>query len=500
LSLGKQGDRSSSTARRRGLYSNTGVRHQQQGETRMTRRLLLVVLAASAGSLLVAPSAQSFTTVPVWKCRASPTWVSVNGQNRVEPVVANGNINTANNGNPDHAQCAPAEAGAGNTATQIGIPQDVIGASTASAVTTLTPELGKAIDQKPGAAAKVENLQIQIPAGSPSLLGVKAATSSATATCQAGSIVPKLDGTSQVVDLTVLGAPIGLDGLLGALTNALQPLGAIVDIKINEKVPGVDSLTVRALHIKIIRGNGTPLADIVVAESKVGFDGPVCDPLKQNDGTNPTGVCPTGSELVVGSPSLCIIKGATSGSSLGDIVVGRPFQGPSGGTVVPIDLARTRFGRSPCLGFAGNPKFAIVGTNRSDRITGTNIADRIIGLGGNDRIDGGRGNDCLEGRTGGDNLSGGLGNDKVYGSSGKDHLNGGPGSDYLSGGSGNDSINAAFGRDRALGGTGVDFINIATAGPAASADCGPGRDKVRANRNETKKLKGCETVYIFRDK
>jgi len=44
------------------------------------------------------------------------------------------------------------------------------------------------------------------------------------------------------------------------------------------------------------------------------------------------------------------------------------------------------------------------------------------------------------------------------------------------------------------------FINIATAGPAASANCGPGRDKVRINRNEKKKLKNCETVYTFKDK
>jgi len=128
------------------------------------------------------------------------------------------------------------------------------------------------------------------------------------------------------------------------------------------------------------------------------------------------------------------------------------------------------------------------------------VADRIIGLGGNDRLDGGRGNDCIEGRTGGDNISGALGNDKLYGSTGKDHLNGGPGSDYMSAGDGNDSINAAFGRDRALGGKGIDFINIATAGPAASADCGPGRDKARINRNETKKIRNCETRYIFRDK
>ena len=104
-----------------------------------------------------------------------------------------------------------------------------------------------------------------------------------------------------------------------------------------------------------------------------------------------------------------------------------------------------------------------------------------------------------EGRTGGDTMSGGLGNDRLYGSVGNDHLVGGSGKDYLSAGSGNDTVNAGFGGDRVIGGSGVDFINVATAGPAASVDCGSGRDKVRLNRNETKKIRGCETVYIFKD-
>jgi Ca2+-binding RTX toxin-like protein len=463
----------------------------------MTRKLI-VALAAAGGALCIVPSAQAFTTTPVWQCRASPLYASVSGQNRVEPIVANGNINTANGVSPDHAQCANAETGAGNTATQLAIPQNSIGASTTQAKTEISPELGAAIKQTVTSTAKVENLQIAIPAGSASLLGVKAVTSSATASCTPGSLVPKLGGTSQVADLTVLGAPVALDGLVGALANALQPLGFLVDIKINEKVMGPDgSLTVRGLHIKILKGT-TPVVDLVAAETKVGYTGPVCDPTKQNDG-NLTGICPAGSTFDVGA-NVCIIKSSTSGSSLGDVIVGPAFSGPSGGTVVPIDIARKKYGRSACLSGNGAPKFAIIGTNKADRITGTNVADRIIGLGGNDKLDGGRGNDCIEGRIGGDTMSGGLGNDSIYGSVGNDHLNGGPGKDYLSGGAGHDTLSASFGGDRVLGGPGVDFINIATAGPAASADCGSGADKIRLNRNETKHIKHCETVYIFKDK
>jgi Ca2+-binding RTX toxin-like protein len=94
-------------------------------------------------------------------------------------------------------------------------------------------------------------------------------------------------------------------------------------------------------------------------------------------------------------------------------------------------------------------------------------------------------------------MSGGLGDDKIYGGTGNDHLNGGPGTDYLSAGDGNDTINAAFGRDRTFGGAGRDFINIATAGPPASADCGPGPDVARINRNEKKRVKNCERIAVF---
>ena len=106
-------------------------------------RKLLVVLSAAIGTLVLVPSADAFTTLPVWQCRASPSYASVNDGNRVEPFAANGNINTAKGGNPDHAQCAPSETGAGNTATQLGIPQDFLGARTASGITTITPELGE---------------------------------------------------------------------------------------------------------------------------------------------------------------------------------------------------------------------------------------------------------------------------------------------------------------------------------------------------------------------
>jgi hypothetical protein len=462
-------------------------------------RRIFVVLAVGTGLLVAAPAAQALTAPPVWKCRASPLYSSVAGNNRVEPIVANGNINTANGVDPDRAQCVDSETGAGNTPTQLGIPQNIIGAQTTQAITSIEPDLGRAISQTAGGIAKVENLTLQL-GGVPVILGVRAAVSTATGKCVSGSTVPQLTGSSNVETLTLGGQELNLDPLINAVNQLLQPLNQIIDIDQNVQIKTATSLTQQALRVRVLpAAGGAPLVDLVVAESKVNTNGPVCDPALQGDGPNIGQVCPAGSTYDA-PRNVCIIPAGTGGSSLGEIIVGAPFQGPSGGTVIPIDVARRRFGRSPCLGFSGNPKFAIVGTNKADRITGTNIADRIIGLGGNDRLDGGRGNDCIEGRTGGDNISGALGNDKLYGSTGKDHLNGGPGTDYMSAGAGNDSINAAFGRDRALGGSGVDFINIATAGPAASANCGSGRDKVRINKNERRKIRGCETVYVFNDK
>ncbi len=249
-------------------------------------RKLLVVITATFGSLLLVPSANAFTTLPLWQCRASPSYTAVNDGNRVEPFAANGNINTAQGGNPDHAQCAPAETGAGNTATQIGIPQDLLGARTAGGVTTITPEIGKAIDQSVKSEAKVENVTLQLPQGGTVTLGVNAASSSVTGTCESGSTTPKLTGTSQVAGLTLGGAPLDLDPLIRAIDQLLQPLNVVVDIIPNEEIRTPTSLTRRALHVKVLTASGgTSLVDAVLAESKVAANGPVCDPASQNDGS-----------------------------------------------------------------------------------------------------------------------------------------------------------------------------------------------------------------------
>ena len=468
--------------------------------TPRTRRahLTAAVVLAALVVLASAGSAQALTQGPLWGCRASAVYASLAGNNRVEPVVANGNPNTSKGASPDRAQCAIQEAGAGNLLTPLGIPQESIGAQSAYARTAITPEIGRAIDQSVGAAAGVEKLNLG--SGTQSIT-VDAATSQASATCSGGA--PKFTGSSNVVNLNIAGNNISVDTVLQMVADGItgSPLSALIKIKFNEQIKDGSQLIQRAAHITIIpAAGGAPLLDVVIAESKVNANGLVCDEAANTVGSGGVGgtisarPCPAGSQYDVGR-NLCII---TATSQNPEIIVGRPYQGPSGGTVVALSIARKKF-HSVCLQ-GGGPQYAVIGTNKNDHITGTNHRDRILALGGNDAVDGGRGSDCIDGGTGSDNLSGGLGNDHLIGATGNDHLNGGPGNDLEEAGSGNDTINAAFGRDRAMGGAGRDFINIATAGPPAKANCGSGFDKVRLNKNETKRVTACEVMYIFKDR
>lgn len=442
----------------------------------------LVLLAAG---LSHAASAHAFTAKPVWKCRASAGYTVVNGGDRAETIVANGNVNAARGKETDRALCGSGEAGGGNLPAPLGIPADLLAAGSASAVTDVDPELGSAHEQRIGAAARVENLALRLAQGAPILFGVTAAESVATGQCAGGQ--PQLGGTSRVTGTTIAGEPVsGADALAAALTSALSSLNALVTVRQNETIRSVDSLTVRALHIVVRRGPVT-LADTVIAESKVGFDGRVCVPRPP--------ICPQGSDYN-DERNMCVIAASDGEDS---IDVGSPANSPKGGIVLNLTKARRRYGNSPCLSGPG-AKYVTVGGKKSDRITGTNQRDRMLGFGGNDRLDGGRNGDCLDGGVGGDILSGALGTDRVYGESGNDHLNGGSGNDRLSGGRGNDTINGGYGADRVSGGAGRDAINVSTAGPLALANCGSGSDKVRVNRREKRRTKGCETVYVLPDR
>jgi hypothetical protein len=245
-------------------------------------RKFLGLVTVGVTALLVIPSSSSaFTSTPLWKCRASALYASLNGANRVEPIVANGNPSTANNKSPDRAQCASEEAGADSLATPVfGLPETLLSAKSASAKTTIEPELGLAIDQKVNATSRVEKLALPL-GGTTVVIGVGAANSTVTGSCVNG--VPKLDGTSSMADITLGGQVISLNELLGALQQALEPLGVLVDIKFNEQIRDAKSLIQRAAHIKLLgAGRPTPLLDAVIAESKVDTEQYTCDPTTRS--------------------------------------------------------------------------------------------------------------------------------------------------------------------------------------------------------------------------
>jgi hypothetical protein len=234
---------------------------------------LAAVMAAGAPG---APAASDPAAPQVWQCRGSAAWASLTGFNRVEPLVANGNPNTANGTSPDRAQCATAETGLENLGSPLGLPADLLTARTASATATISPELGASLSQKVSTTGKIEDLALQLPPGGSGLvLGVGVARSKASASCQGGK--PVLAGTSELTNLTINGNAVTLDDALKQLADGLAPLHQLVVLKVDEQDKTATSLTQRALHLSIInQDNQAPVLEVVAGEAKVGFTGAVC--------------------------------------------------------------------------------------------------------------------------------------------------------------------------------------------------------------------------------
>jgi hypothetical protein len=336
---------------------------------------------------------------------------------------------------------------------------------------------------------------------------VHGASAEATAACTPGG--PSLSGSSTVPEVRLNGQ--SLDTSQPKQTVSELPTGEVVTVTFNEQTRAGGVLTQRAVHVKFRNQAGELVKEIVVAEARVAGGSEVCDRAAQeataggNGGGNGNGSgsnepCISGAEYDAPN-NLCIItRERDNNLSNGRetvAVVCRPFEGPSGGRVAPPAEAPKSVRTSRCVKGKG-VKFVVLGSKKADRITGSNRPDLIFTFGGNDRVSGGRGNDCIDGGRGNDRLAGAQGKDTVMGGKGADNLNGGSESDRLMGGAGRDTLNAAYGRDKVSGGKGADAINVATAGPAARVNCGKGRDVVRSNRNEKRRLRGCERRYSIR--
>jgi hypothetical protein len=235
-----------------------------------------------------APAASDPATAQLWQCRGSAVWASLTGFNRVEPLVSNGNPNTAKGTSPDRAQCATAETGLENLGSPLGLPADLLTARTASATTTISPELGASMSQKVATTGKIEDLALQLPPGGSGLvLGVGVARSKASASCQGGK--PALSGTSELTNLTINGNAVTLDDALKQLADGLAPLHQLVILKVDEQDKTATSLTQRALHLSIInQDNQAPVLEVVAGEAKVGFTGAVCSAASSSSSSTTT--------------------------------------------------------------------------------------------------------------------------------------------------------------------------------------------------------------------
>ncbi|MCW2924948.1 MAG: hypothetical protein JWM98_2352 [Thermoleophilia bacterium] len=74
--------------------------------------------------------------------------------------------------------------------------------------------------------------------------------------------------------------------------------------------------------------------------------------------------------------------------------------------------------------------------------------------------------------------------DTVTLTAGADTFDGLAGNDVINGGAGNDRLTGGAGRDRVSGGAGNDLVNVRDGKPGDVATCGPGRDRVLADRGD----------------
>ncbi len=430
------------------------------------RRHLAALTMVTLFALTGAASAGAASTP--FGCRASLARVGLLNATILEPVVANQADRPCAT---DTEGVQPAAIPSVNTYLALAGPAAVYTFDSNSQPTTTG-----AVAPGAAALASVDGVTIPTPAGPIVVAGPVEAQASYA--CVSGQLTSASQSTLTV--LTIAGKRITVLPDQG-LTIQLG-LGAYVAV--NEKIQTSTSLTERILDVHV-----PGLADVVVGEAGVSLTS--SNPCAGSGPNTPPSVnpCPAGSTLDA-ARQLCeiVLPGQV-------IVISRPFQGPTGGSVLAVSVARKRF-RSPCLSGKG-PEYAIIGTNRADRINGTYRSERILGLGGNDRIAGQNGSDCIDGGAGNDriwggnghvlHIWGGPGNDRisvqngdayVWGGSGNDRIFLGNGTDRVWGGPGNDRISTGRGNDRIWGGPGND--NLEAGDGNDMIDGGPGNDRIYA--------------------
>ena len=235
---------------------------------------LCATVSALAITAALASAAQA---APAWQCRASAVNASLAGNPTADPITTNA------------SPCLSDGTGLDSLPANLGLPPSLLTAQTVSATTVATPTGEIPAHQGAGAIGRIENLVLQLPPGSgTTTLGLRVANAQAAGVCVAGQ--PVLDGGSEAIGATLGGQEVPLNQLAHQLAAALAPLNQVVDLKLDEQVRDASSLTVRALHLRILAAAGAPVLDLVAGEARVGFTGAVCDPNGQTPVTAGTGL------------------------------------------------------------------------------------------------------------------------------------------------------------------------------------------------------------------
>jgi len=226
-------------------------------------------LAALLATAVLGSTAQAASSG--WQCGATAASSSLAGNPVFNPVTTSAN------------PCVSNATGADELPDSVGAPPSAIDAKTASATTIATPAEEIPARQSVAGIGRVENLALRLPPGAGTVvLGVREANASASGSCLYGS--PVLDGSSEVDGVTLGGQEVPVDQVAQQLAGALAPLGLIVDLKVDEQLRSASSLTVRALHVKVLTAAGAPVLDVIAGEARTGFSGAVCDPTGQSPG------------------------------------------------------------------------------------------------------------------------------------------------------------------------------------------------------------------------
>jgi Ca2+-binding RTX toxin-like protein len=341
---------------------------------------------------------------------------------------------------------------------------------------------------------------VVIPAPNNVITVVGPVEATASYACSNGTLTSQSQSTLDIINVNGKNMTLPAPG-----TPETIQLGGGNYIAVNEKITSGTSITERVLDVHL-----AGIADIVVGEATV--DLTRSDPCAGTTGPPPnTNACPPGSTL---DPVrlLCVIV-LSNGKT---IIVGPPFTGPTGGTVLAVSIARKKYG-GPCVNGPG-PQYALIATKAHGRVTGTLKSDRIIALGAFERIAGLGGNDCVDGRgrhqtiwegngkrvrvyggPGQTRIGIGNGNDLVYGRKGSDWITAGNGNDTIHGGHGNSRLDVGLGRSKVFGGPGRN--RIFAGADRAKVSCGSGKHNVafvRIRAARYARAHGCQKIVLLK--